>query len=115
MLAASASAHFHTEPHQHDEPVEKEQNDLASYTSQAFNEYLVGGFHAWNCMTCKLAFSAIDKFLLTDKFDSGLHSVATKICEFKDFVPDDMDVCPLMTEHYEMALLSAVSKYMLSG
>ena len=118
MLIATAAAHGHGRSHErhneHHHEAQTSQSEM-TYTSKTFNEHIVEGFKAWNCMTCKMAFSAIDRFLLNDKFDSMVHSVSSKICEFHDLVPDDMDVCPLMTEHYEMSLLTAVSKYMLSG
>ena len=48
---------------------------------------LLDSFTAWNCFTCGLAVDGVDHVLKTDKFVKLAHSVATKICEFKDFIP----------------------------
>jgi len=48
---------------------------------------LLDSVSAWNCFTCGLAVDSVDRVLKTGKFVKLAHSFATKICEYKDFIP----------------------------
>mmetsp|Transcript_31434 Transcript_31434/g.36886 ORF Transcript_31434/g.36886 Transcript_31434/m.36886 type:complete len:170 (+) Transcript_31434:1-510(+) len=109
MLTAFVSAHRHHGGHHHHE------EEAPTFTSKPVSESILESFSLWNCWSCKMAFGALDRFIMSDKFDNLVLRGANKICGFKDFVPDDVDICPSMTSHYEQSLLTAVSKYLLGS
>ena len=51
----------------------------------------------------------------SDTFAKIAIAGATKICEFKDFVPDDAVICPAATSEMEQSLFGAVTRYMLGS
>jgi len=83
-----------------------------SFSSEAD---LLGGFKAWNCWTCKLVFSGTDRLMSTPAFEHFVQKVATKICEFKDFVEDGDVICPDITNQMRQPLFTALTKHILGG
>ena len=87
---------------------------LASSNAAGMQDAVLEGISLWNCSTCTLAFTGIDKVLQDESFLNSIESFSTKVCEFAHLAHTPSIVCPGMVKSYGDVIFDAASRYLLS-
>ena len=115
VAGVSAQKHHHKKNHHENHRYQPEFYQNEEQESKSMTASILNNFKLWNCMTCKMAFGALDKVMDGDSFERLVFSGADALCKFSNLVPDDVMVCPDAINQYESTLFSAVTRYMLGS
>ena len=77
------------------------------------NESILESISAWNCTTCGITFSALDRVIRNEKVDSFIESTLSHVCSIGNIFSKDESICPDAIRQYGAKLFDSTAKYLL--